>query len=149
VKEAEAAAVKRLLAKYPGLKASDLTIDVSKKVKADDARRRKLWAHPELLFEDGYIEGENPAGLVFRNRLPPAVNLDQDLRLAERLYLQDLAAMDAALMANGRNGFSRNAAMNMHLPGPSRPHPARRMPGFGYGGIGYPGRVYGGIGPFL
>jgi len=177
VKEAEVATIKRLLAKYPGLKASDLQINVSNQVQDDEAKRRKLWEHPELLLEDGYIEGEDPDALghvdlgpvapgpvgPWPGALEPAafepgalgpgnngaiaaVGLEDDFHLAEQLYMQDLADMEQALTVNGRNGFSRNAALNLHPPGPAHARLARNAARHGYG-YGYGGQGYGGYGP--
>jgi hypothetical protein len=58
VKAAEAAAIKKLLAKYPTLKASDLKINFSKRVEDAEKQRQRDWEHPENLIERGYIEGE-------------------------------------------------------------------------------------------
>jgi len=170
VKEAEAATIKRLLAKYPDVKACDLWINVSKQVQDDEAKRRKVWEHPELLIEDGYIEGEEPGGHGPHDLGPlalgpaafgpvalgpgdngaiAAVELDEDFHLAEQLYMQDLADMEETLTFNGRNGFSRNAALNLNPEGRSHPRLARNATRFGYPGYGYGygGQGYGGFTP--
>lgn len=85
--------------KYPTLKASDLKIKVSKKVKADDKQREKDWVHPELMMEEGYIEGgPNPFTGEFAGQhghlmgthgfIPHMAMADEDRRLAEEMATQ-------------------------------------------------------------
>jgi len=57
VKQAKAAFLKNVKAKYPNIKESDLEIKVSNEVEKMEQDRRKAWRHPENLIPVGEIEG--------------------------------------------------------------------------------------------